>query len=47
MSFKNITPEEFQRLINRCILERALPRARASPCAFAQTLIIVETHLGK
>ena len=33
--------------INRCILERALPRARASPCAFAHTLIIVETHLGK
>ena len=32
---------------NRCILERALPRARASPCAFAHTLIIVEAHLGK
>ena len=34
-------------IVNRCILERALPRARVSPCAFAHILKIVETHLGK
>ena len=30
--------------INRHMLERALPRARASPCAFAHALILIATH---
>ena len=30
--------------INRHMLERALPRARASPCAFAHALIVIATH---
>ena len=34
----------FSNTINRHMLERALPRARASPCAFAHALIVIATH---